>query len=210
MGGAGVRRVAPLRQHRTGTALSGGARRRRHARRLRNDPPAREFAESHYSGPRSARAQALSGGGTATGGNRGSTRRRAGDVRTTPSGKPFITSDNYKREHIPSMSITKELASWIVANRPEQIPANVRYEARRAILNYVGCALGGSREPAVDIALTALAPYFGKPIAGVLGRTERMDPLHASLINGISSHVLDFDDTTPSNYIHPTSPVASA
>jgi len=108
------------------------------------------------------------------------------------------------------MSITKELASWIVANRPEQIPANVRYEARRAILNYVGCALGGSREPAVDIALTALAPYFGKPIAGVLGRTERMDPLHASLINGISSHVLDFDDTTPSNYIHPTSPVASA
>lgn len=37
-----------------------------------------------------------------------------------------------------------------------------------------------------------------------------MDPLHASLMNGISSHVYDFDDTTPKNYIHPTSPVASA
>ena len=35
-------------------------------------------------------------------------------------------------------------------------------------------------------------------------------PLHASLLNGLSSHVHDFDDTTPKNYIHPTSPVASA
>jgi len=108
------------------------------------------------------------------------------------------------------MSVTKELASWIVASRPEQIPPNVQYEARRAILNYVGCALGGSREAAVEIAIKALAPYFGQPVAGVLGRAERMDPLHASLTNGISSHVLDFDDTTPTNYIHPTSPVASA
>jgi 2-methylcitrate dehydratase PrpD len=37
-----------------------------------------------------------------------------------------------------------------------------------------------------------------------------MDPLHASLMNGISSHVYDYDDTTPKNYIHPSSPVASA
>jgi 2-methylcitrate dehydratase PrpD len=29
-------------------------------------------------------------------------------------------------------------------------------------------------------------------------------------MNGISSHVYDYDDTTPKNYIHPSSPVASA
>jgi 2-methylcitrate dehydratase PrpD len=29
-------------------------------------------------------------------------------------------------------------------------------------------------------------------------------------MNGISSHVHDYDDTTPKNYIHPSSPVASA
>ena len=37
-----------------------------------------------------------------------------------------------------------------------------------------------------------------------------MDPLHAALMNGIGSHVHDYDDTTPGNYLHPTSPVASA
>jgi 2-methylcitrate dehydratase PrpD len=105
---------------------------------------------------------------------------------------------------------TQTLASYIVTSRIESVPDDVRHEARRAIVNYVGCALGGSADTAVDRAIQALGPYSGKPTASILGRSERMDPLHASLMNGISSHVYDYDDTTPKNYIHPTSPVASA
>src|ERR1700719_1042499 len=108
------------------------------------------------------------------------------------------------------MSETATLASWIVTNRVDTVPEDVRHEARRAIVNYLGCALGGSHDEAVDIAIRALGPYSGPPGASVLGRAERLDPLHASLMNGISSHVYDFDDTTPKNYMHPTSPVASA
>src|ERR1700744_77668 len=108
------------------------------------------------------------------------------------------------------MSETRTLASWIVSNRIETVPEDVRHEARRAIVNYLGCALGGSRDEAVDIAIRTFRPYSGPPTASVLGRVERLDPLHASLMNGISSHVYDFDDTTPKNYMHPTSPVASA
>jgi 2-methylcitrate dehydratase PrpD len=108
------------------------------------------------------------------------------------------------------MSETQTLASYIVKGRYEDIPADVRHEAARSLVNFMAVALGGSVDPAVDIAIRALAPFFGKPTAAVLGRVERLDPLHASLMNGISSHVDDFDDTTPQNYIHPTSPVASA
>ena len=108
------------------------------------------------------------------------------------------------------MSVTKELAAYLVASRPDQIPADVLHEARRALLNYVGCAVGGSREDAVRIALNVVAPFSGERVVRVLGRSERLDALQASLVNGISSHVLDYDDTTPSNYIHPTSPAASA
>jgi len=108
------------------------------------------------------------------------------------------------------MSETATLASWIVSNRIETVPEDVRHEARRAIVNYLGCALGGSHDDAVDIAIRTFGPYSGPPTASILGRAERLDPLHASLMNGISSHVYDFDDTTPKNYMHPTSPVASA
>jgi 2-methylcitrate dehydratase PrpD len=109
-----------------------------------------------------------------------------------------------------SMSETAALASWIVSNRIETVPEDVRHEARRAIVNYLGCALGGSHDEAVDIAIRAFGPYSGPPTARIIGRAENVDPLHASLMNGISSHVYDFDDTTPKNYMHPTSPVASA
>ena len=108
------------------------------------------------------------------------------------------------------MSETKALASWVVESQLEDIPDDVRREALRAIVNYTGCALGGSPDPAVNIAMCAFAPFFGPPAARILGRAERVDPLHASLMNGISSHVYDYDDTTPKNYIHPSSPVASA
>ncbi|HTT40691.1 MAG TPA: MmgE/PrpD family protein [Burkholderiales bacterium] len=108
------------------------------------------------------------------------------------------------------MGATLDLASYLVAARRDAIPADVAHEAHRALLNYVGCAIGGSLEPAVELALRALAPFSGTRSAVVLGRAERLDPLHAALMNGISSHVHDYDDTTPKNYIHPTSPVASA
>jgi len=108
------------------------------------------------------------------------------------------------------VSETRALAAWVVETRIEDIPPDVHAEATRALVNVVGCALGGCREPAVDTALRALKPFFGPPASGVLGRAERADPLHAALLNGISSHVHDYDDTTPKNYGHPSSPVASA
>ncbi len=108
------------------------------------------------------------------------------------------------------MGTTEDLAGWLVASRPDDIPAEVVHEARRALVNIVGCALGGARHPAVDITIGALGAMFGPPDAAVLGRPERADPLHAALLNGITSHVEDFDDTLPRNYIHASSPVASA
>ena len=44
----------------------------------------------------------------------------------------------------------------------------------------------------------------------MLGRKEKLDVLHASLMNGISSHIFDYDDTHLRTIIHPAGPVASA
>jgi 2-methylcitrate dehydratase PrpD len=105
---------------------------------------------------------------------------------------------------------TKTLASYVAGSRIEKIPGDVIHEAKRSLLNWVGCAVGGSGEPAVETAIRALLPFSGKPEAQLIARPERFDPLYASVINGISGHVYEYDDTTPMNYIHPTPPVASA
>lgn len=105
---------------------------------------------------------------------------------------------------------TEVLATYVVDSDFDALPIDVVIEAKRALLNYLGCALGGSIEPALSIAITTLAPFSGKPTACVLGRSECFDALHAALLNGIGSHVHEYDDTTPKNYVHPSVPVASA
>jgi 2-methylcitrate dehydratase PrpD len=106
--------------------------------------------------------------------------------------------------------VTRTLARYIVSAKPGDLPASVRKEAARTMLNWVGCTLGGSRHETVDIAISAMAPFSGPAQASILGRKERLDILNAALINGISSHVLDYDDTHSRNIIHPAGPVISA
>jgi len=107
------------------------------------------------------------------------------------------------------MEATRALARYVVESRYDDIPRGIRHEAARALLNWTGCAIGASRHEAVERALAALSEFSGPPQAGVLGRGERLDILHAALINGISSHVLDFDDTH-ALAIHPSAPVLPA
>jgi 2-methylcitrate dehydratase PrpD len=107
------------------------------------------------------------------------------------------------------MEVTRTLARYLVQSRWEDIPERVRHEASRALLNWLGCAVGSCRHETVERALAAVRPFCGPPQAAVLGRGERVDILHAALINGISSHVLDFDDTH-ARAIHPSAPVLPA
>jgi 2-methylcitrate dehydratase PrpD len=108
------------------------------------------------------------------------------------------------------IEVTRTLARWLVAARREDVAAPVRQEAARSLLNWVGCTVGGSRHEAVDYALAALKPFAGPDQASLLGRRDRIDILNAALLNGISSHVFDFDDTHLRTIIHPAGPIASA
>jgi 2-methylcitrate dehydratase PrpD len=128
-----------------------------------------------------------------------------------PRGAPAIDGGRESVRPIDAPAdVTRTLAAYVVNAKPEDLPASVKSEACRTLLNWAGCAVGGSRHETVDIAVRALAPFVGSAQASVLGRGERLDILHAALMNGISSHVLDFDDTHLKTIIHPAGPVASA
>ena len=107
-------------------------------------------------------------------------------------------------------NVTRDLARWVEACRLADIPAEVQREGVRTFFNWLGCAVGGASHETVDCALAAVTPFSGPAQATVLGRGERLDALHAALVNGIASHVLDYDDTHLKTIIHPAGPVASA
>jgi 2-methylcitrate dehydratase PrpD len=106
--------------------------------------------------------------------------------------------------------VTRRLAAWVVSSRKEDVLSAVRREALRTVLNWTGCAVGGSRHETVEIAIRAMKAFSGPAQASVLGRKDRLDMLNASLMNGISSHIFDFDDTDLRTIVHPAGPVAPA
>ncbi len=109
-----------------------------------------------------------------------------------------------------SLTAARTLARYAVTETPGRIPAAAQHEARRSLVNYMGCALGGSQHPAVAKALKALTPFSAGDECTIFGRSERTDALHAALINGLAAHVFDFDDTHLRTLLHPSVPVASA
>ena len=106
--------------------------------------------------------------------------------------------------------ITRILADFVAAHPSRGWDASVEREAHRSVLNWVGCAIGASRHPAVEAALAAATDLAPSAQAMIVGRSERVDIASAALVNGISSHTFDFDDTHLKTIIHPAGPVASA
>jgi len=108
------------------------------------------------------------------------------------------------------MEVTRTLAWFVVNHRYADVPQKVRHEGARSFLNWVGCAVGASRHETVERALAALDEFSGPREATVLGRGDRLDIMLAALMNGMTSHTFDFDDTHLKTVIHPSGPVASA
>jgi 2-methylcitrate dehydratase PrpD len=119
-------------------------------------------------------------------------------------------SSNTPASQPPAAEVTRTLAHYLVTATYGDLPEKVRKEGARTLLNWVGVAIGGSRHQTIDIAVSALAPFSGPAQASLLGRRERFDTMNAAFINGVSSHIFDFDDTHLQTIIHPAGPVASA
>jgi len=106
--------------------------------------------------------------------------------------------------------ITRMLAEFVAAHPSRGWADAVEREAHRTFANWLGCAIGASRHSSVESALAASLELAPSTQATVLGRSERLDMASAALVNGISSHAFDFDDTHLKTIIHPASPIASA
>jgi 2-methylcitrate dehydratase PrpD len=102
------------------------------------------------------------------------------------------------------------LGRFVAESRWEEIAPALRQEAKRSILNNLGCGLGVAKDPAVTTALAVMRNFSGAPVATVIGQGVKLDPMAASFVNAIACNLLDYDDTHLQTVIHPTAPVAPA
>jgi len=115
-----------------------------------------------------------------------------------------VTADH----HAPP--VTQTLARFVATHPSRGWSDALDHEAHRTFMNWVGCAVGAAHHDTARAALGAVQMLQPAAQASLLGRSERVDMASAALINGISSHTFDFDDTHLKTIIHPAGPVASA
>lgn len=102
------------------------------------------------------------------------------------------------------------LARFVAQSRLDTIDESVQDEAVRAWVNWLGCALGGCLDPAVDTVMDAAACAAVHAQATRLGRGDRTDVLSAAMGHGVASTVLDYGDTHPMAGVAVAAPVAAA
>ena len=108
-------------------------------------------------------------------------------------------------------TLTKTFCGHLAEAQYSDLSPKAISEARRGVLDWIGCALSGSMHSTIDKLLAVLREAGGKPQATVLARGLKLGFLDAPLANGQMGHLLDYDDTHMGGVVlHTSSPVLSA
>jgi 2-methylcitrate dehydratase len=100
---------------------------------------------------------------------------------------------------IAAPAVKKETTSavisrWAARLKYDDLSKDAIYQAKRYLLDSVGCALGGYQQHDVVIALEVLREIAGQGKCTVIGSGERMDAVSASLANALMIRCMDYND----------------
>ena len=94
----------------------------------------------------------------------------------------------------PKPTLTAQMARWAATLEYRDLSPDAVYQAKRFLLDSVGCALGGYQQHDVKILLQVLAELGARGPSTVIGTGQRMDPVSASLANALMIRVMDYND----------------
>lgn len=103
--------------------------------------------------------------------------------------------------------VTQTISDYLQNVRLNQIPGEVRHEAKRAFLNILGVGIAGAVAEEIDLLLDYMNEMGTGNRCPVWGREIRVGPEQACLLHGAAAHVLDFDDTHLQAMVHPSPPL---
>ncbi len=91
-------------------------------------------------------------------------------------------------------TVSAVMSKWAASLKFEDLSKDAVYQAKRFLLDSAGCALGGYQQHDVAIALDVLREIAGFGHSTVIGSGETMDPVSASLANGLMIRCMDYND----------------
>ncbi|MGA0024443.1 MAG: MmgE/PrpD family protein [Burkholderiales bacterium] len=105
---------------------------------------------------------------------------------------------------------TARLAQHITAARYDRLAAGTVHAAKRALFDFLTCAVSGSAMPVSKTLLSYYEETDATRSAAVIGSKSRLSAPNAALVNGANTHGLDFDDGHTHASAHPAGAVFPA
>ncbi|HDK45382.1 MAG TPA: MmgE/PrpD family protein, partial [Actinobacteria bacterium] len=99
-----------------------------------------------------------------------------------------------KSPHPVSEMITAPMARWAADLTFADLSEEAVRQAKRYLLDSLGCALGGYTQHDVKILLDVLEETAGSGPATVIGTGARVDAVSASLVNALMVRAMDYND----------------
>ncbi|MFF5986992.1 MmgE/PrpD family protein [Prauserella flavalba] len=106
-------------------------------------------------------------------------------------------------------TLVQRLAELADSVRAKGLPAELRDDAARRVLDVLGNSLAATAEPPAKAVGTLVAEWGGQGRATAIGGGRLPEP-SAALLNGTLAHSLDFDDTHLPSVLHPSASVVPA
>src|SRR5205809_2212760 len=91
-------------------------------------------------------------------------------------------------------TITAKMARRAAGVEYKHLSQDAVYQAKRFLLDSIGCALGGYQQHDVKIALEVLGEIAGRGPATVIGTGTKVDVVSASLANALMIRCMDYND----------------
>lgn len=100
-------------------------------------------------------------------------------------------------------SITQELSAFIDQTNHNDIAKEQMLCVKSFILDFLGCALRGSKEPEATTIFHFIKDMGGKEEASIIGSNLRSSCTNTALANGYIGHILELDDISVIGAGHP-------
>jgi 2-methylcitrate dehydratase PrpD len=92
------------------------------------------------------------------------------------------------------VGVTKAVADFIYKTEYEDLPKSVIDKVKLCILDFIGNAIGGSKEPEVKILANLVKSQGGKEESTVISHNFKAPMPNAGMVNAAMGHALQIDD----------------
>jgi len=119
-------------------------------------------------------------------------------VNNTPTFAAELTWNHLDQQY--QSSVASQLARYALGLRFDMLPDEVVHQAKRILLDTIGCAIGGCVAPGRTICEDVAEELGGREEATIIGSGKRTSAIGATMVNAFLVRFLDYNDIGGGNH----------